>query len=141
VRSRRYPIARRSPPGRKRKSVYRQTILELDKLCADAVRARDGNHCTLCGVPSEGRRHDWAHVFSRRYLHTRWDWENSTTLCRRCHQWGTRFPDEWFALVEKRMGLERYRSLRLRAFSRTGKPDLALWRVAVESDPRGLKPW
>lgn len=120
---------------------WKQQVAELDRLCADAVRERDGHRCTLCGVPEQGRRHDWAHIISRRYYATRWDWRNSTTLCRTHHQKYTRNPDAWWDLVEAKMGYELIRAMRAHAMARTGKQDLGLWRLAVKAGPQGVKPW
>lgn len=106
---------------------------------------RDGNACTLCLAPAApGQKHDWAHLLSRRYLNTRWDFQNSTTLCRSCHYTYTRRPDEWFDLCQRKMGLVAWERLKLRAFSR-GKVNLDLWEIAVRTGPvfAGvvIKPW
>ncbi len=135
------PIARKSRPRKQRKTPRAKLIRELDALVGDAVRERDGGCCTICGEPAgEGRKHDWAHLFSRSYWPVRWDWRNSTTLCRRHHYTYTRRPAEWFALVERRMGRERFERLRDVAFSRV-KVDLERTLEYVRLGPQGEKPW
>ena len=135
-------IPRRVRPQRHRKTVWAMTVAKLDKLCADAVRERDGHQCTLCGRPEEpGRVHDWAHILSRRYYATRWDWMGSTTLCRTCHQRFTRRPDEWFALCQTNMGVVAFNKLYVRATCQAGKQPLDLWLIAVQAGPGGVKPW
>lgn len=120
---------------------WKQQVAELDRLCADAVRERDGHKCTLCGVPEDGRKHDWAHIFSRRYHSVRWSWTNSTTLCRRCHQTYTRRPDEWVDLCEAKMGRTAYLVMRTRALCLAGKQPLDLWLLAVKAGPGESRPW
>lgn len=135
-------MAKVTRPIRHRKSVFAQRVATLDKLCADAVRERDGHRCTLCGAPErEGRHHDWAHLLSRRFYATRWDWMNSTTLCRTCHQRFTRRPEEWFALCASRLGREAWERLNLRAMCFRGKTDLSVWLIAVPAGPGEVKPW
>src|SRR5258706_9421462 len=125
----------------RRKSIYKQAVAQLDKLCANAVRERDGHRCTLCGsVGESGRVLDWAHIISRRYHSVRWAWNNSTTLCRTCHQRFTRRPDEWFDLCETKMGRDAYLGLRTRALCLAGKQPLDLWLLAVQAGPKGIKP-
>lgn len=101
----------------------------LDRLCAAKVKARDGYRCVLCKSREDPQ---WAHLFSRRYLNTRWDLENSWTLCKRCHFRYTKRYDEWLSLVETRLGAEAFARLRARAFD-LAKVDLAAIRISLEA--------
>lgn len=133
---------KRSRPRKQRKTAFAQTKAILDRLVADAVRERDGHVCTLCGVPEQpGRVHDWAHLMSRKYYATRWAWENSTTLCRRCHQKYTRSPEAWVVLMQTKMGMAAWDKLYLKAMCFRGKTALDLWTIAVQAGPQGVKPW
>lgn len=106
-----------------------RTKAALDRLCSAKVKARDGYRCRICG---SGQSIQWAHLFSRRYLNTRWDLENSWALCRRCHYRYTKRPDEWASLLELRLGREAYEALRARAFALV-KPDYSAVRLYLES--------
>ena len=135
-------IARRARVPKLRKSTFAQQKRRLDTLCAAAVRDRDGHRCTLCGSTGmAGQALDWAHVLSRRYAGTRWAWENSTTLCRRCHYTYTNRPDEWAHLCQTKMGLVRWEALYIKAVARHGKAYLEPWFYAMAQGPDGVKPW
>ncbi len=124
-----------------RKTTFAAQKRRLDTLCAAAVRERDGHRCTICGAPESGQLHDWAHILSRRYIGTRWDWSNSTTLCRSCHYTYTNRPDEWVMLCQTKMGLVAWQALYVKAVARQGKAYLDPWFWAIAEGPKGRKPW
>lgn len=66
-------------------------VREADRLMSLHVRSEVGQ-CQACGSTQTLQ---WAHVHSRRYLAIRWDRENSTCLCARCHAFFTHKPLEW----------------------------------------------
>lgn len=68
-------------PKAKRLSKLRK---ECDKLWSEAVRARDGNKCVLCGSTSHCQAHHWCHTKAQGNA-TRWDINNGITLCYTCH--------------------------------------------------------
>ena len=68
-------------PKAKRLSKLRK---ECDKLWSEAVRARDGNKCVLCGSASHCQAHHWCHTKAQGNA-TRWDISNGITLCYTCH--------------------------------------------------------
>jgi hypothetical protein len=85
---------------------------------------------------------DWAHILSRRYLAVRWDWRNSTTLCRTDHQKFTRRPEEWVVLCQTKMGMLAWEQLYNRAMSFRGKTYLEPWFYAIQAGPGPTdKPW
>lgn len=112
----------------------------LDARCAEVVKERDGKRCCVCRHEVSGRACHWAHVFSRRYLNTRWDLQNSLVLCRSCHYRYTLRPEEWMHYVEGRMGRERFERLRARAFAVVGKVDLEAWGLYLANPPEE-RPW
>ena len=101
----------------------------LDRLCARKVKERDGHRCVLCHSREAPQ---WAHVFSRRYLNVRWDPGNSMVLCKRCHFRYTKRPEEWFSLMETRLGPAAFARLRARAMN-LAKVDLAAIRLSLEA--------
>ena len=65
---------------------------KLDKLFSEYIRKRDSDHrgickCISCGKEAEafgGSTHA-GHLFSRRYLSTRWDEKNVNSQCAYCN--------------------------------------------------------
>lgn len=64
-----------------------------------------------------------AHIYSRRYVNTRWDLENSLCLCARCHRWGHDKPLDFARWVEDYIGGDIADQLRQRANSLKYKYD------------------
>lgn len=83
-----------------------------DRLFSAAVRSR--GHCQRCGS-SDRMKLQCAHIISRRYLGTRWTWDNALCLCASCHVWGHQFPLEFEALVLTILSPERYAELKAEA--------------------------
>jgi hypothetical protein len=138
----RKPLKRSRLP-KVRKTTFAAQKRRLDTLCASAVRERDGHRCTVCGSQGEeGRKLDWCHLLSRRYLNTRWAWENSTTACRSCHQKYTRAPAEWVVYMQTRMGLVAWEKLYVKAMAYRGKCLIDHWFYYVAAGPSPTdKPW
>lgn len=86
-------------------------IKRLDALCREVVMLRDQFTCRKCGRGKRhGKRVEWSHVYSRRFLRIRWNLENSKVLCFRCHRWWHENPFEasrwWVSVVgEERLAL------------------------------------
>lgn len=102
---------------------------QLDRLFAAKVKLRDHYRCRIC---NSGHNPQCAHLFSRRYLNTRWAMDGAWTLCQKHHFYYTKHPDEWFAYLEWKLGREAYEQLRARAFTVT-KPDYAAIRLYLEA--------
>jgi len=84
-----------------------------------SLRIREGGRCECCG---ETMHLQCAHVFSRRYLSTRWDFQNAMCLCRGCHVRYTHRPLEWEQFVIGKIGAGVYASLKRKALE-ICKPD------------------
>lgn len=81
----------------KRTQKRRRKILELDDLARERCFERDNHECVRCHVP--GRTVQWAHIISRRHLCTRWELDNSLSLCAGCHLFWHEYPSlsgPWF---------------------------------------------
>ena len=97
---------------------------QADRLFSLIIRSRA--HCERCGTTNNLQ---CAHVFSRRYLGTRWNEENAYSLCAADHVFYTHRPIEWEDWCIKRMGLMEWEILRGAALIVT-KPD---YPMLVES--------
>ena len=107
--------ARKRYPG----SVYCD-LHYADDLARSYVKARDGK-CMRCPNP-EGKRLEWAHLYSRRYKLIRHDPLNALTLCIGCHYWQTNNPLEGEDFFIERIGEAAWLDLRRRARA-DRKPD------------------
>lgn len=92
---------------------------KADSMFSKLIRARDGS-CERCGNPDNLQ---CAHVWSRRYLSTRWDERNALALCRGCHVYFTMHPAHWHEWIVERMGQAQYEALRKRAITSAGPPN------------------
>ncbi len=66
---------------RKKKTDRQKLIKICDTLASQIIRVRDKGKCRKCGSSTNSCHH----LFSRRYLNTRWDEENLMLLCYPCH--------------------------------------------------------
>jgi len=98
----------------KSKSPRSRLIARADELFSKLVRARDG-HCQWPGCTSTTIYTH--HIFSRRYLQTRWDMENGISLCIYHHSLQAHGdPENFRDFVIKRMGQQRFMALKARAY-------------------------
>ena len=107
--------------GQKKKLRQRSLQRKADILFSQIVRQRAGNKCERCG--KTGTLHCHHGVVHRRYLNTRYEFDNCASLCVNCHNLLGDFPKintEWFI---KRIGLERMEELERLAHTNTGKFD------------------
>jgi hypothetical protein len=101
---------------RKSKSPRSKLIAKADELFSKLVRARDGR-CQWPGCQSTTIYTH--HIFSRRYLQTRWDMENGISLCVYHHTLKAHGdPEEFRDFILKRMGNQRFMALKARAYGR-----------------------
>lgn len=88
---------------------------ELDKLCGDIVKERDGWRCRRCGADRDhGAVIQWAHIIRRsRSKAVRWNIDNGISLCNSCHVWLDRSADRIQAafFVEKMIGKKKMEKL------------------------------
>jgi hypothetical protein len=88
-----------------RTSVNRKSRKSLkskaDKLWREAVKARAGNHCEVC-KGNDYRK--WIkkstvlhahHLYSRKFMSTRFGMDNGVSLCPACHFWAHQSPLEF----------------------------------------------
>ena len=104
------------PRKRTRKSMKRQA----DTLFTNYIR-RDGV-CERCG--RSGIRMECSHIFSRRFLVTRWLDINALCLCSACHRWWHNKPVEGVEWVKEHLSEDVYNELRRIAKTSVKKVDL-----------------
>ena len=111
----------------------RQKIIKvLDKLASEVTYQRAGFQCEKCGKPAKSAHH----VFSRRYIVTRWNPDNLLNLCYSCHFhfFHSRVEEARDWLI-RRMGEAKYQKLKIQALGRhKGKPDFKLIKLDLENE-------
>ncbi len=80
---------------------------KCDKLFSAYIRSRGA--CEWCGKSDDTLQ--CAHIFSRRYLVTRWDELNALCLCAGCHFKAHHKPLEFAEFVNDHLGEIRYLKL------------------------------
>ncbi len=86
-----------------RKPTRKSLRNKLDKIVSQIVRARGFcQHCRgkICLQT--------AHLFSRKYLNTRWDLDNVLCLCAGCHFWAHANPILFTEFIRKLLGEDKY---------------------------------
>ena len=94
---------------------------KADKLFSQYIR-KDGI-CERCGRTNEVVQLQCAHIFSRRFLVTRYDPLNCLCLCAGCHRWGHDNPVEFTEWVKEFLGEAMYDELRFKAKNAVHKLD------------------
>lgn len=93
------------------KKDIRKLTKKMDSLFSEIVRSQ--GVCDKCGTT---RNLQCAHVKSRKYLQTRWDFENSLCLCVKCHlYWAHKEPHEFVRWFDEKFGGNLYDELTRRA--------------------------
>lgn len=93
-----------------------------DKLFSQWIRSE--GYCEWCGVQRPPERLHAAHIFTRRYLVTRWHQDNCLALCPKCHFKAHEQPLEFAEFVKKLYGTRKYNALRRKAKTSIKKIDL-----------------
>ena len=102
---------------------------KLDKLWSEVVKKLAGNKCEVCGRTRSLNSH---HLFSRRFMSTRYEVENGICTCVRCHFWFHQKPLPAAEWIISRRGQDWYNRLELKAKT-LAKPDYeAVERVLKE---------
>ena len=107
---------------RRKRTPYQKFQDELDKLCGDIVKERDGHRCRRC------RKRVlvyWAHLIRRsRSKAVRWNLFNGIALCRDCHFWFDSSADKIEAalFIESMIGKEKMVELNELAHDKNAKP-------------------
>lgn len=94
--------------------------LKADKLFSAYIRRR--GKCQWCGAVNDTLQ--CCHIFSRRFLVTRWLPENALCLCAGCHFKAHQNPIEFAEFVKKHLGTKAYNDLRRKAKTCIDKVDV-----------------
>ncbi|MFB3926790.1 MAG: recombination protein NinG [Syntrophales bacterium] len=113
---------------RKQPKTSRKRLIDsLDRIFSQKVRDRD-KACRRCGNTKTYTHH----IFSRKYMGTRWDMENGISLCLRHHRMAHGDAQEFLAWVISWMGQRKYDLLQYRALRVTKYSDFDLEQMKQE---------
>jgi DNA-directed RNA polymerase subunit RPC12/RpoP len=107
---------------------------DLDRQFSRLVRAHAGWRCAYCGKIFQLDRSqlECSHFHSRRLKSVRFDPDNAEAMCFLCHQRLDAHPREYEEWKRRRLGDEKFESLRLRS-QRVVKPDLSAIKEAISA--------
>ena len=91
-----------------------------DKIFSAWIRSE--GYCEWCGDVNDTLQ--CAHIFSRRYMSTRYDYNNAVCLCASCHFKAHAQPIEFAEFVKRYLGNKGYADLRRKAKTSIKKVDL-----------------
>ena len=94
--------------------------LKADRLFSAYIRSR--GKCEWCGETNNTLQ--CAHIFSRRFLVTRWDELNALCLDAKCHFKAHHKPLEFAEFVKDHLGEKKYYKLMRKAKTSVKKVDL-----------------
>ena len=80
----------------------------LDKLWSEAVKTKADNRCEICTLKKPLNSH---HIYSRRFLSTRWYLPNGIALCVSCHFFAHQKSLEFSIYLKENKGEEWYHDL------------------------------
>lgn len=116
----------------------RQKLIKIcDGLALKILRIKQKGRCQRCGSASNSC--NWHHIFSRRYLNTRWDEDNLLLLCFGCHfNFAHSKIEEFRDWVIERKGEVKYMLLKKKALSISSFKigDLKMIKVYLEQELR-----
>ena len=117
---------------RKVKTERQKIIKILDRLASEVAYQRAGNQCEKCGRSAKSAHH----IFSRRYVSTRWNPDNLLNICYPCHiHWFHSRIEEARDWLIQRMGEKKYNLLKIQVLSRhKGKSDYKLIKLDLENE-------
>lgn len=85
---------------KKKKKVSKKSLThKLDIVFSKVVRSV--GRCERC---SSSHELQCAHIYSRRYVHTRWHSLNALALCASCHFWAHQNPRDFAKFVNELLG-------------------------------------
>jgi hypothetical protein len=99
---------------------------KADVLFSRLVRSR--GRCERCDIDPTFIAFDTAHIVRRRYSATRCVEDNAWCLCQSCHRLVDEWPHEHAWLVERTIGMDRYKELVAQAQAGTGMNSKLFWR-------------
>ena len=103
---------------------------KADQLFREIVRK--DKICEWCGHPGIKSDFECAHIFSRRYLSTRWDLLNALCLCHACHRRAHSQPVEFTEFVKEYLGPIPYQELREKAKIMLGSSRIGRLKEVIE---------
>ena len=115
------------------KTTQKSAKTASDNLFSKLIRT--AGECEHCGSSNTLQ---CAHWISRRYSHTRTDFDNAFCLCAGCHRWFTDHPTEFSRWALGRRGEETYQRL-LEASRERGKFDWIEERTRLKSMWEGVE--
>jgi hypothetical protein len=112
-----------------------------DALFSDFIRERAGWTCERCGRNFSSRRQvlHCSHFYGRRGKSTRWEPDNAAALCCGCHKHFEERPLEHVRFFEKRLGLDRFEALTLRASRPAKYIDEAMIKLWLKQQLESLR--
>lgn len=110
---------------------------KADKLFSEW--ARRGGKCEWCNKTNA--RFEAAHIFSRRYVSTRYEPLNILCLCSACHRKWHDQPTEAVEWVKGYLGEEVYNELRRIAKTRVVKSNELFYRDIINKLKKGEAPY
>ena len=93
---------------------------KADRIFSAWIRSEGA--CEWCGIRNDTLQ--CCHIFSRKYLVTRWEMDNAICMCAGCHFKSHAQPLEFAEFVKGYLGKKRYNALRRKAKTSIKKVDL-----------------
>lgn len=110
---------------------------KADKLFSEWIR-RDGK-CEYCNRANV--RLECAHIFSRRYISTRYEPINALCLCSAHHRWLHDQPIEGVEWIKNYLGEDIYDELRRKAKTKIVKATDLFYQETITAIREGLPPY
>lgn len=92
---------------------------KADKLFSEFIRRK--GYCEWCNKRPPQVQLQCAHIFSRRYLITRWEPINAVCLCASCHMRWHQQPVEGVEWIKEYLGEDIYNEVRTKAKTQVKK--------------------
>ena len=101
------------------------SIRPADKAFADHMKVKKKYCCERCGRQYQkgDRGIQLSHFHGRRKESTRFDEDNCSVLCFYCHQWFHENPQEHTLWMQKKLGMQSFNALTIRANSYKKRDD------------------
>lgn len=93
--------------------MYKIKRTKADKLFSEYLRTRASGICEYC--KRKKKRLEVSHFFGRKNKNVRFDIENVVPLCNHCHRYLGSNPYDHYEFILKRIGVERFKKLVVRA--------------------------
>lgn len=114
---------------------YGDVLDAADDLWSVWVRA-SLTHCEMCGVQSTPAERQCAHGWSRDERATRFEPDNTFSLCPSCHRRHTPPGPAWDDWMRQHLGARRYQRVRLMAVAGGKLPESTLYLILLDAQQR-----